>query len=96
MSRRWNYCRAELAQRWPNSDALASAHGDGTRNRYRRDGRTDPAGRKGASGARGRVTDVLGPDRVMVELTSLPADPILDRIVMTAPDKLRVLERAHR
>ena len=47
-------------------------------------------------GARGGVTDVLGPDRVMVELTSLPAEPILDRIVVVAPDKLRVIEPARR
>lgn len=33
---------------------------------------------------------------VIVEFTSLPAEPVLDRIVFVAPDKLRVLERGHR
>jgi hypothetical protein len=48
------------------------------------------------AGATGGVTDVLGPDRVIVELTSLPAEPILDRIVFVAPDKLRVIAPARR
>lgn len=48
------------------------------------------------TGARGGVTDVLDSDRVMVELTSLPPEPILDRIVVVPLGKLRVLEHARR
>lgn len=48
------------------------------------------------AGARGGITDVLAADRVIVELTSLPAEPILDRIIIVSPDKLRVIESAPR
>lgn len=43
------------------------------------------------AGARGGITDVLDRDKVIVELTSLPAEPILDRIVVVPVEKLRVL-----
>ncbi|HEX5374913.1 MAG TPA: hypothetical protein VFW48_02035 [Solirubrobacterales bacterium] len=43
------------------------------------------------AGARGGITDVLDGDKVIVELTSLPAEPILDRIVVVPVEKLRVL-----
>jgi hypothetical protein len=45
-------------------------------------------------GARGGVTDILDPDRMIVELTSLPPEPILERIVIVSPDKLRLVEPA--
>lgn len=48
------------------------------------------------AGARGGITDVLDADRVMVELTSLPPEPVLDRIVVVPLGKLRVLERTRR
>jgi hypothetical protein len=48
------------------------------------------------AGARGGVTDVLDPDRVIVELTSAPAEPILDRIVVVPIDKLRLVGPARR
>jgi hypothetical protein len=43
------------------------------------------------AGARGGVTDVLGDGKVIVELTSLPAEPVLDRIVIVPVAKLRLL-----
>ena len=48
------------------------------------------------AGARGGILDVLDADRVMVELTSLPPEPILDRIVVVPLDKLRLIEPARR
>lgn len=48
------------------------------------------------AGARGGIIDLLDPDRVMVELTSLPAEPILDRIVVVPVGKLRLIEPARR
>jgi len=48
------------------------------------------------AGARGGITDVLDADRVMVELTSLPLEPIVDRIVIVPPSKLRLIEPARR
>lgn len=48
------------------------------------------------AGARGAILDVLDADRVMVELTSLPPEPILDRIVVVPLDKLRLTEPARR
>lgn len=48
------------------------------------------------AGARGGITDVLDVDRVMVELTSLPPEPVLDRIIVVPPSKLRVLEHNRR
>lgn len=41
------------------------------------------------SGARGGVTDILGEDRVIVEVTTLPSEPVLDRIVVVPPAMLR-------
>lgn len=46
------------------------------------------------AGARGGIIDLLDGDRVMVELTSLPLEPILDRIVVVPLDKLRLIEPA--
>jgi hypothetical protein len=43
------------------------------------------------AGARGGITDVLGEGKVIVELTSMPPEPILDRIVIVPVDKLRFL-----
>ncbi len=48
------------------------------------------------AGARGGITDVLDPDHVMVELTSLPLEPMLDRIVVVPLDKLRLIEPVRR
>lgn len=48
------------------------------------------------AGARGGITDVLDAGHVMVELTSLPSKPILDRIVVVPLDKLRLVESARR
>lgn len=48
------------------------------------------------AGARGGITDVLDADRVMVELTSLPRAPIVDRVVVVPLDKLRLIEPARR
>jgi hypothetical protein len=48
------------------------------------------------AGARGGITDVLDADRVMVELTSLPLEPIVDRIVIVPLGKLRLIEPARR
>jgi hypothetical protein len=48
------------------------------------------------AGARGGITDVLDADRVMVELTSLPLEPIVDRIVVVSLSKLRLIEPARR
>lgn len=41
------------------------------------------------SGARGGVTDILGEDRVIVEVTTLPPEPVLDRIVVVPSEMLR-------
>jgi hypothetical protein len=43
------------------------------------------------AGARGGITDVLGEGKVIVELTSMPLEPTLDRIVIVPVDKLRFL-----
>jgi hypothetical protein len=43
------------------------------------------------AGARGGVTDVLGGAKVIVELTTLPAEPILDRVAVVPIAKLRFL-----
>jgi len=43
------------------------------------------------AGATGGITDVLENGKVIVELTSLPPEPALDRIVIALPDKLRFL-----
>lgn len=44
-----------------------------------------------SAGASGGITDVLDGDKVIVELTSLPLEPALDRIVIVAVEKLRFL-----
>jgi hypothetical protein len=48
------------------------------------------------AGATGGVLDIFDGDMAMVELTSQPSKPILDRIVVVPLDKLRVVEPAHR
>lgn len=45
-------------------------------------------------GARGGVTDLLDDGNVIVEVTTLPLEPILDRIVFVRPEKLRIVEQA--
>lgn len=45
------------------------------------------------AGARGGITDLLD-DRVIVEVTTLPLEPILDRIVVVPPKTLRIIKRA--
>lgn len=44
------------------------------------------------SGARGGVTDILGKDRVIVEVMTTPLEPVLDRIVIAPPAVLRVVK----
>jgi len=51
---------------------------------------TEPIDRAPA-GATGGITDVLENGKVIVELTSLPPGPELDRIVIVSPDKLRFM-----
>jgi hypothetical protein len=46
------------------------------------------------AGARGGVTDLLDDGKVIVEVTTLPLEPILDRIVFVPPEKLRLIEQA--
>lgn len=46
------------------------------------------------AGARGGVDKVFGDGRAMVELTSLPAEMGLDRILVIPLSKLRVIEPA--
>jgi hypothetical protein len=43
------------------------------------------------AGSTGGITDILGDGKVIVELTSLPSEPILDRIVVVSVGKLRFL-----
>jgi hypothetical protein len=43
------------------------------------------------AGAQGGISDVLGEGKVIVELTSLPPEPILERIVVVPVAKLRFL-----
>lgn len=50
----------------------------------------DPA----PAGARGGVTDLLDNGTVIVEITTLPLEPILDRIIFVDPGTLRILEPA--
>lgn len=45
-------------------------------------------------GARGGVTDLLDNGMVIVEVMTLPLEPILDRIVFVRPETLRVIEQA--
>jgi hypothetical protein len=46
-------------------------------------------------GARGGVVDLLDSGHVMVEVMTLPLEPILDRIVIVPPGTLHVIKRAH-
>jgi hypothetical protein len=46
---------------------------------------------KAPAGARSAITDVLEGGRVIIELTSPPAEPVLDRIVVAPVAKLRFL-----
>jgi hypothetical protein len=43
------------------------------------------------AGSRGGITDLLDDGNVIVEVTTLPLEPILDRIVIVSPKKLRPL-----
>ncbi len=51
---------------------------------------TEPVGAAPA-GARGGITDLLDGSKVIVELTTLAPEPILDRIVVVPVAKLRFL-----
>jgi hypothetical protein len=51
---------------------------------------TEPVGNAPA-GARGGITDLLDDGKVIVEVTTLPPEPILDRIVIVTPAQLRPL-----
>jgi hypothetical protein len=44
------------------------------------------------AGARGGITDVLDNGMVIVELMTMPLEPILDRIVIVKPSQLRFLD----
>jgi hypothetical protein len=44
------------------------------------------------AGARGAITDILDDGNVIVELTSMATEPILDRIVVVPLAKLRPVE----
>jgi hypothetical protein len=44
-------------------------------------------------GARGGVVDLLNSGHIMVEVMTLPQEPILDRIVTVRPGMLRVIKR---
>lgn len=46
------------------------------------------------AGARGGVTDLLDDGNVIVEVTTLPLEPILERIVFVRPETLRIIEQA--
>lgn len=46
-------------------------------------------------GARGGVVDLLDGERVMVEVMTLPLEPILDRIVTVRPGAVHAIKRAH-
>jgi hypothetical protein len=50
----------------------------------------DPA----PAGARGGITDLLDDGKVIVEVTTLPLEPIVDRVVIVPPATLRIIERA--
>jgi hypothetical protein len=41
------------------------------------------------AGSRGGVVELLDGDRAMVEITTMPLDPVLDRIVVAPLSKLR-------
>lgn len=44
------------------------------------------------AGARGAITDILDDGEVIVELTSMAGEPILDRVVVVLLAKLRPIE----
>lgn len=46
------------------------------------------------AGARGGVLDILPDEKAMIEITSLPGEVDIDRIVVVPVDKLRVIEPA--
>jgi hypothetical protein len=48
-----------------------------------------------SAGARGGVVGLLDGGHVMVEVMTLPLEPILDRIVTVQPETLRIIKRAH-
>ena len=48
------------------------------------------------AGARGGVLDLFPDEMAMVEITSLPAEMDIDRIVLAPVAKLRMVEPAHR
>jgi hypothetical protein len=41
------------------------------------------------AGSRGGVVELLGDEKAMVEVTTMPLDPVLDRIVVAPLSKLR-------
>ena len=43
-------------------------------------------------GSRGAVVELLGDDKAMVEVTSMPPEPLLDRIVVVPLAKLRRID----
>lgn len=43
------------------------------------------------AGAQGGVTDILDNNHVIVEVTTLPLEPILDRIIVASPEELRLV-----
>ena len=47
-------------------------------------------------GARGNVTDLLDDGNVIVEVMTMPLEPILDRIVVAPPASLRKVEPGQR
>lgn len=44
------------------------------------------------AGAQGGVTDILGESHVIVEVMTMPLEPILDRIVIVSPEMLRLVK----
>jgi hypothetical protein len=44
------------------------------------------------AGARGGVVDLLDGDKAMVEVTTMPSEPLLDRIVVVPLAKLRRID----
>jgi len=44
------------------------------------------------AGARGGVTDILDESHVIVEVMTMPLEPILDRIVVVSPETLRLVK----
>jgi len=54
---------------------------------------TEPA-EPAPAGARGGVTDLLDDGLVIVEVTTLPLEPILERIAFVRPETLRIIEKA--